>query len=135
MLQDWDTLCISELQAAQQAAGHAAVLLSTYPLGYDGHGAAAAVPSSAPATLLCAKEFDACGVLRVQARWASTKLRKGCVLTAAQSASGLECLMRQPPYTSSGTSQPMARQQLLFVARGLFADRCWCPLLLCPAGP
>jgi hypothetical protein len=68
-VQDWDLLCISELQAAQQAAGHAAVALSTYPLGYHGQGAAAAVPSTAPATLLCAKEFDESGLLRVQARW------------------------------------------------------------------
>lgn len=67
--QDWDTLCISELQAAQQVAGHQRAMLSTYPLGYDGEGAAAAVPDAAPATLLCAKEFDESGLLRVQSRW------------------------------------------------------------------
>lgn len=69
-VQDWDILCIHELQAAQQAAGHPSVVLSTYPLGYDGEGPAAAIPDAAPATLLCAKEFDDAGLLRVQSRWA-----------------------------------------------------------------
>jgi hypothetical protein len=67
-VQDWDTLCIAELQAAQQAAGHQSVVLSTYPLGFDGEGAAAAVPDAAPATLLCAKEFDEAGLLRIKSR-------------------------------------------------------------------
>jgi len=68
LCQGWDELCISELQAAQQAAGRQSVVLSTYPLGYEGQGAAAAVPDSGPATLLCAKEFDEAGLLRVQSR-------------------------------------------------------------------
>lgn len=68
-MQDWDALCIAELQAAQQAAGHQSVVLSTYPLGFDGEGAAAAVPDAAAATLLCAKEFDEAGLLRIKSRW------------------------------------------------------------------
>lgn len=68
-VQDWDALCIAELQAAQQTAGHQSVVLSTYPLGFDGEGAAAAVPDAAPATMLCAKEFDEAGLLRIKSRW------------------------------------------------------------------
>lgn len=68
LLQDWDVLCLSELQAAQQAAGSQRVVLSTYPLGYTSQGAAAAVPDQAPATLLCAKGFDDNGLLHIQSR-------------------------------------------------------------------
>jgi hypothetical protein len=67
-VQGWDVLCLQQLQVAQQAAGSSRVVLSTYPLGYSGQGAAAQVPEQAPTTLLCAKEFDDSGFLRIQAR-------------------------------------------------------------------
>jgi hypothetical protein len=67
-VQGWDTLCLQQLQLAQQAAGSSKVVLSTYPLGYSGQGAAAQVPEQAPATLLCAKGFDDSDFLRIQAR-------------------------------------------------------------------
>jgi hypothetical protein len=90
-VQDWDILCISELHAAQQSAGHHRAVLSTYPLGYDGEGAAAAVPDAAPATLLCAKEFDESGLLRVQSRWGQQEAawvgaHAGCPLQRASLA-------------------------------------------------
>ena len=67
-VEGWDSLCLDQLQLAQQAAGSERVVLSTYPLGYSGEGPAAVVPEEAPATLLCAKEFDEIGLLRIQGR-------------------------------------------------------------------
>jgi hypothetical protein len=67
-LQDWDELCLAQLAAAQQAAGSTKVVLSTYPAGYSGHGAAAAVPEDVPPTLLCAQGFDEAGMLHVVSR-------------------------------------------------------------------
>jgi hypothetical protein len=90
VVQGWDDLCITELQAAQQAAGHESVVLSTYPLGYDGQGTAAAVPEAAPTTLLCAKEFDASGLLRVQSRYACDT--SACVWVCAQLHAQLEAI-------------------------------------------
>lgn len=65
----WDELCLQQLHLAQEAAGEERVVLSTYPLGYTGDGPAAALPEEAPATLLCAKEFDENRLLRIQGRY------------------------------------------------------------------
>jgi hypothetical protein len=43
-------------------------VLSAYPPGYEGAGAAAAVPEDAPATVVEASGFDAEGMLRLRGR-------------------------------------------------------------------
>lgn len=64
----WDVLCVEQLAAAQQCSPTGKAVLSTYPLGYTGEGAAASVPEDAPATLLCASRFDQQGMLRTAGR-------------------------------------------------------------------
>ncbi|KAG2425670.1 hypothetical protein HXX76_013512 [Chlamydomonas incerta] len=70
MVPGWDELCIQQLAAAEAAAERGKAVLSTYPLGYSGEGAAAACPdaASAPATLLCARGFEPDGFLRTVGR-------------------------------------------------------------------
>jgi hypothetical protein len=64
----WDVLCVEQLAAAQQSSPTEKAVLSTYPLGYTGEGAAASVPEEAPATLLCAYHFDQQGMMRTTGR-------------------------------------------------------------------
>jgi hypothetical protein len=59
-------------------------VVSAYPPGYDGDGAAAAVPGAAPATDLEAAGFDADGMLRVAGR------RAGVVRTWTWALRGFE---------------------------------------------
>ncbi|GLC55882.1 hypothetical protein PLESTB_001039600 [Pleodorina starrii] len=70
MVSGWDTLCVRQLAAAEAASPTGKAVLSTYPLGYSGSGAAASVPdeATAPATLLCAKGFEQDGFLRTVGR-------------------------------------------------------------------
>lgn len=68
-VEGWDGLCLQQLHLAQQAASQERVVLSTYPLGYCGDGAAAAIPDNASATLLCATGFNEDGLLRIQGRY------------------------------------------------------------------
>ena len=53
---------------AMGSCGPERVVLSTYALGYNASGAAAAVPGPAPATILCAAGFDGQGVFRTTGR-------------------------------------------------------------------
>ncbi|EFJ43296.1 hypothetical protein VOLCADRAFT_96541 [Volvox carteri f. nagariensis] len=70
MIRGWDTACIQQLEAAEKMSTTGKAVLSTYPLGYSGAGAAASVPdeASAPATLLCANSFGPDGFLRTMGR-------------------------------------------------------------------
>eukprot|EP00198_Chlamydomonas_reinhardtii_P013074 XP_001702411.1 predicted protein [Chlamydomonas reinhardtii] len=70
MVPGWDELCIQQLAEAEALAERGKAVLSTYPLGYSGDGAAASCPdpATAPATLLCARGFEADGFLRTVGR-------------------------------------------------------------------
>lgn len=67
-VQDWDTICIEQLLAAGSMSSHGKAVLSCYPVGYEGAGAAAVWPEPAPITVLCASSFADDGLLRTVGR-------------------------------------------------------------------
>eukprot|EP00887_Chlorella_sp_A99_P005631 scaffold1.g5631.t1 len=65
----WDASLHRQLAAAEAAAGDQRVVLSTYPPGYDGKGAAARLPPDPLPAVLCASHVSAeDGLLRLRAR-------------------------------------------------------------------
>lgn len=109
-VEGWDELCLAQLAAAQDAAGHARVLLSTYPAGYSGDGPAASVPEQAPATLLCAKGFEADGLLRIHARHARGQLPCPCPCP---------CVRTRSPHPTALTPRPAAATAHCVACRAL----------------
>jgi [Skp1-protein]-hydroxyproline N-acetylglucosaminyltransferase len=66
----WDSICLQQLQAAEDHCGSKRVVLSTYPPDYHGLGASASIPDTllAPVTLLCAQGFNSDGFLTFVAK-------------------------------------------------------------------
>eukprot|EP00192_Tetraselmis_astigmatica_P008377 CAMPEP_0117655384 /NCGR_PEP_ID=MMETSP0804-20121206/4251_1 /TAXON_ID=1074897 /ORGANISM="Tetraselmis astigmatica, Strain CCMP880" /LENGTH=688 /DNA_ID=CAMNT_0005461733 /DNA_START=303 /DNA_END=2368 /DNA_ORIENTATION=- len=65
----WDTAMLRWLEAAEAASTFGKAVLSSYPPGYEGSGAAAELPDDHRPTLLCASHFGPDdGLLRIQGR-------------------------------------------------------------------